>query len=105
MSTEDEIEFASLFTSSRYGTKAKTEARMQAERRATMTDKQRSRGGRARSVQLNFRCTPAFKALAAGLAEHMTLASGKEISVADVFKEAVPLLAKRKGYKGPPDAS
>lgn len=51
MSSEEEAEFASLFAASPYGKSAKSEARMQAERRAAMTDKQRSRGGRARSDQ------------------------------------------------------
>lgn len=98
MSTEDEIEFASLFAASRYGQSAKNDARMKAERRAVMTDKQRSRGGRARSAQMNFRCTTAFKALVAGLSEHM------DISAADMFEEAVTSLAKKKGFKGTSDA-
>ncbi len=99
MSSEDEIEFASLFTASPYGKSAKSEKRILAERRAVMTDKQRSRGGRARSIQMNYRCTPAHKALAAGLAEHM------QVSAADMYEEAVALLAKKKGYKGASDAS
>ena len=95
MQAEDEIEFASLFAGSRYATKTKTATRMKAERRAAMTEKQLSRGGRARSVQMNFRCTPAFKALATGLANHLN------VSVADIIEEAVEALAKRKGYGGP----
>ncbi|CAA2143857.1 hypothetical protein [Hyphomicrobium sp. ghe19] len=99
MTSNDEIEFASLFAATRYGQSAKSEARIQAERRAVMTDKQRSRGGRARSVQMNYRCTPAHKALISGLSEHM------DVSAADMFEEAVALLAKKKGYKGASDAS
>ena len=53
MSSEEEIEFASLFAASPYGKSAKSETRMKAERRAAMTEKQRSRGGRARGVQMN----------------------------------------------------
>lgn len=106
MSTpEDEAEFASLFQASRYAAKTKTDVRVQAERRAAMTDRQRSRGGRARSLQMNFRCTPAFKKLAAGLTEHMAAMADKDVSLADMFEEAVALLAKKKGYTGAADAS
>lgn len=104
-SPEDEAEFASLFEASRFGAKTKTDVRMQAERRAAMTDRQRSRRGRARSLQMNFRCTPAFKKLAAGLTEHLGEKADKDVSLADMFEEAVELLAKHKGYKGAADAS
>ena len=105
MTSDDEIEFASLFAATRYGQSAKSEARIQAERRAAMTDKQRSRGGRARSTQENFRCTPAHKKLAAGLADFVSTTTGEKVSLADIYEEAVALLAKKKGYKGASDAS
>ena len=73
MASDEEIEFASLFSPARYAKETKATQRMQAERRAAQTDKQHSRDGRARSVQVNFRSTPAFKALAAGLAKHLDL--------------------------------
>ena len=42
--------------------------RIKAERRAQLTEKQRRRGGNAvRTTQINFRCSPAFRELAAGL--------------------------------------
>ncbi|WP_423415560.1 hypothetical protein RLW55_03255 [Hyphomicrobium sp. B1] len=94
MSIDEEAEFASLFEASRYATTTKIEKRSAAERKASQTEGQRSRGGRARSTQMNFRCTPAFKALASGLAGTM------EVSIADMLEEAVAALAKRKGYKG-----
>ncbi|WP_045836443.1 hypothetical protein [Hyphomicrobium sp. 99] len=93
-SIEDEAEFASLFEASRFATTTKIEKRSAAERRASATEGQRSRGGRARSVQMNFRCTPAFKAQSAGLAASMG------VSIADMLEEAVAALAKRKGFKG-----
>jgi hypothetical protein len=94
MATDEEIEFASLFSSSRYGAKAKTEKRLQAERRAAMSDKQHSRGGRARNVQMNFRSTQAFKEFTTGLAKHL------DVSVADVIEEAVRAYAKAKKFGG-----
>lgn len=98
MQGEDEIEFASMF-GAKFTANAAVEPRRKAEKRATMSDKQRARGGgRARSVQLNIRCTPAFKALSAGLASHM------DVSVADVLEEAVEALAKKKGFTGGADA-
>ena len=105
MPSEEEIEFASLFAASPYGKSAKSETRMKAERRAAMTEKQRSRGGRARGEQENFRCTAAHKKLAAGLAEFMSKQADEKVSLADMYEEAVALLAKKKGYKGPSDAS
>jgi hypothetical protein len=94
MASDEEIEFASLFAPARYAKETKATQRMQAERRAAQTDKQHSRDGRARSVQVNFRSTPAFKALAAGLAKHL------DLSVADMLEEAVKVLAKSKKYGG-----
>ena len=97
----DEIEFRSMFKGgSKIGDGHRVEARAKAERRSTMTAKERARGGkgRSRSLQMNFRCSPAFKALAAGLAKDMG------VSVADVLEEAVHGLAKKKGYAGVADA-
>lgn len=105
MSIEDEADFASLFQASRPASRDRTKLRVEGERRSAMTDKQRSRGGSARSDQMNFRCTPAFKAFASGLAKHMTTAGGKPVSIADIFEEAVATLAKKKGYKGAQNAS
>jgi hypothetical protein len=68
--------------------------RVKAERRAQLTEKQRKRGGNAvRTTQINFRCSPAFRELAAGLAKHL------ECSIADVMEDALELLASAKGYK------
>jgi hypothetical protein len=67
--------------------------RVKAERRAQLTEKQRKRGGNAvRTTQINFRCSPAFRELAAGLAKHL------ECSIADVMEEALDMLASAKGY-------
>lgn len=54
---------------------------------------------------MNFRCSPAFKKLVAGLAKHMAAEAGHQVSIADVMEAAVTVLAKRKGYAGPSDAS
>ena len=68
-------------------------ARVKAERRVQMTEKQRRRGGNAvRTTQINFRCSPAFRELAAGMAKHL------ECSIADVMEDALDILASAKGY-------
>lgn len=46
-----------------------------------------------RTTQINFRCSPAFRELAAGMAKHL------ECSIADVMEEALDVLASAKGYK------
>ncbi|WP_423414853.1 hypothetical protein RLW55_16825 [Hyphomicrobium sp. B1] len=107
MSVEEEAEFASLFGVTRYAKAPATEARIKAERRAAMTDKQRSRGSRkgaARSEQMHFRCTPAFKAFSDAFARHLSGKADKRISTADMIEEAVYALAKQKGYRGASDA-
>lgn len=91
--TEDEIEFESLFASSRYAATTRTHKRLKAERRAALTDKQHARGGRARSVQINFRATPSLKALIANLADQL------ELSAADVIEEAIHALSTKHGLK------
>jgi hypothetical protein len=69
-------------------------ARIKAERRTTLSERQRRRGDNAvRSTQINFRCSPAFRELAAGVARHL------ECSIADVMEEALDMLANAKGYK------
>ena len=70
-------------------------ARMKAERRTQLTEKQRSsRTARTavRTTQINFRCSPAFRELAAGMAKHL------DYSIADVMEEALDMLASAKGY-------
>jgi hypothetical protein len=68
-------------------------ARIKAERRTTLTERQRRRGGHAvRTTQINFRCSPAFRELAAGMARHL------DCSIADVMEEALDMLASAKGY-------
>jgi predicted HicB family RNase H-like nuclease len=70
-------------------------ARKKAEKRTQLTEKQRKRGGSAvRTDQINFRCSPAFHALAAGMAKHLSC------SIADVMDEALQMLANAKGYGG-----
>jgi predicted HicB family RNase H-like nuclease len=71
-------------------------ARKKAERRTQLTEKQRKRaGGNAvRTDQINFRCSPAFHELAAGMAKHLGC------SIADVMEEALQMLASSKGYGG-----
>lgn len=95
MSESDENEsFAKMFLAAGYAAKPeRVEHRLRAERRSTMSTGQRRRGA-TRTTQINFRCTPAFKALSAGLAKHC------DKSVADIMEEAVSFLAKAHGYRG-----
>jgi hypothetical protein len=68
-------------------------ARIKAERRTTLTERQRRRGGNAvRTTQINFRCSPAFRELAAGMARRL------DCSIADVMEQALDMLASAKGY-------
>jgi len=70
-------------------------ARKKAEKRTQLTEKQRKRGGNAaRPDQINFRCSPAFRDLVAGMTKHL------DCSIADVMDEALQMLAKAKGYGG-----
>ncbi|MFA5956133.1 hypothetical protein [Hyphomicrobium sp.] len=109
MNDEDETAFANAFSKVNYGSPksaSKTASRVKAERRAVMTDKQRSKGeSRNRTIQMNFRCTPSLKRLATGLSGHMAAQSGKDVSIADMLEQAVELLAKQKGYKRVSDAT
>lgn len=91
---EQEVEsFASMFAAG-FGAKPdRIERRMKAEKRSTLTEKQRRRGA-VRTAQINYRCSPAYKALASGLAKHC------DASIADVMEDALALLAKAKNFKG-----
>jgi hypothetical protein len=71
--------------------------RARKERRTQLTKKQRSRGG-VRTTQINYRCSPAHREMAAGLAKHL------DCSIADAMEEALNLLAEAKGYDGGEDA-
>jgi len=73
--------------------RAARQARATKERRTQLTAKQRKRGG-VRTTQINFRCSPEFKELVAGLAKHL------DCSIADVLEDAAEMLAKAKGYEG-----
>ena len=93
--SEDKIDsFAAMFAGSGFAANAeRIEARATAERRQNLSDKQRSHSAK-RSAQLNFRCSPAFKAQVVALTKHMGS------SVADMMEEAVALLAREKGLSG-----
>jgi hypothetical protein len=96
MSEQDQVDsFASMFPGppgERH--REARNARVKAERRMQLTEKQRRRGGNAvRTTQINFRCSPAFRELAAGMAKHL------KCSIADVMEEALDVLASAKGYK------
>lgn len=92
---EDEAveSFASMFQTGYAAEPARIVKRQRAERRSAQTDKQRKRGA-TRTAQINFRCTPAFKQLAADLAKHC------DASIADVMDEALALLAQSKKFSG-----
>lgn len=92
MSDEEAVQsFASLFAAGFGVQPDRVEKRMRAEKRSALTEKQRKRGA-IRTAQLNFRCSPAFKELAAGMAKH------SDTSIADVMEEALAMLAKAKKF-------
>jgi predicted HicB family RNase H-like nuclease len=70
------------------------EVRQRREKRAQMTERQRKRQA-VRTAQLNFRCSPAFKARAAAMAGQL------ECSLADLFELALDALAHAKGLEDP----
>lgn len=74
----------------KFGSLQATQARLEAERRAGRTPKQRARKA-TRTIQMNFRAEPALKALADGLAAKL------DCSVASVIDRAVRELAEREG--------
>ncbi|HET6388228.1 hypothetical protein [Hyphomicrobium sp.] len=85
--------FASMFQAGFAAEPERITARRRAERRSSLTPKQRKRGA-IRTAQINYRCTPAYKQLASGLARHF------HVSIADVMEEALDLLAKAKKFRG-----
>lgn len=96
MTNEDVDSFAAMFNGPPgEAQRAARQTRSKAERRAQMTDKERKRSrGAVRTAQINFRCSPAFRELAAGLSKHL------DCSIADVMEEALDMLAQAKGYEG-----
>jgi hypothetical protein len=95
MTSDEEIEFASLFNKTKYATGVDVQKRIKAERRSTMTDKQAARAkGRARSAQINFRTTPQLKELASGLADHLGM------TLADMMEKAITDLARAQKFGG-----
>lgn len=93
--SEEEIEFASLFGKAKYATAVDVQKRIKAERRSTMTEKEAGRAkGRARSAQINFRTTPETKTLAGGLASHMGL------TIAEMIERAIEDLARAQKFGG-----
>ena len=90
---EDVESFASMFAAGFGAQPDRIDKRMKAEKRSMQTAKQRKRGA-VRTSQINFRCSPEFRALASGLAKHC------DVSVADVMEEALAMLAKAKRFKG-----
>lgn len=91
---EDEAvdSFASMFQAGFAAEPDRIDKRQRAERRSSQTAKQRKRGA-TRTAQINYRCTPAYKQLAAGLSRHCNA------SIADVMEEALDLLARAKKYR------
>ena len=90
----DREAFASMFPTAGKGAfvdRTRLESRRQAERRAAMTPRQLSRGGRVRDAQLNVRTTRHVKLLAGNLAEALGL------GLAETIELAISELASRKG--------
>ncbi len=91
---EQEVEsFASMFAAGFGVQPERIEKRMKAEKRSALTDKQRKRGA-VRTAQINYRCSPVYRALASDLAKHCN------VSIADLMEEALAMLAKAKKFKG-----
>lgn len=94
MSEETVDDFLSMFAGPPgEAQRSAREARAKRERRTQLTKKQRKRGG-VRTTQINFRCSPAFKADVKGMSEFLGC------SMADVLEDALSLLAEAKGYDG-----
>lgn len=97
MIDSDEVKaFAIMFQGAKGGqfdNPKRAERRRKAERRAQMSERQLSRGGRVRNAQLNIRTTDETKVLAAKLAE--TLGT----SLAEAIELAIREAASRKGIK------
>jgi hypothetical protein len=68
-------------------------ARMKKERRTQLTEKQRQRTA-TRTEQINFRCSPEFRAQVAGLCKQL------DLSIADLMERALDLLAKEQSGQG-----
>jgi len=100
--TNDEIDsFTSMFNEPPGAAQREArEARARKERRTQMSEKQLKRSG-VRTSQINFRCSPEFKAKADAMKAHMAkVKGGREWSVADVLEAALDLLADTHGFKG-----
>ena len=94
MDESEEIDdFAAMFSAGFGSTQEKIEVRAKKERRSNLSERQRSRGA-IRTAQLNFRCSPEFKARTAALSAHL------DCSVADMFEMAVEALAKARKFQG-----
>ena len=98
--TSDEVEsFASMFSGPPGASRRHTrEVRAQKERRTQLTEKQRHRSA-VRTTQINFRCSPEFKARVDGLKAFLGK-KGINVSIADIMEEALELFAKDKDYAG-----
>ena len=68
-------------------------ARMKKERRTQLTEKQRKRSA-TRTEQINFRCSPEFRALVAKLAQRL------DLSIADLMERALDLFAADQSREG-----
>ncbi len=94
-STEEKVDsFAAMFEGPPVSRRQAREVRIQKERRTQLTEKQRGRSA-VRTAQINYRCSPEYKARLHGLQEFMGGAA-----IADIQEEALELLIKAKGYKG-----
>lgn len=98
--SSDEVEsFASMFSGPPGASRRHArEVRAQKERRTQLTEKQRHRSA-VRTTQINFRCSPDFKAKVDGLKSFLGQ-RGVNMSIADIMEEALDLIAKAKGYAG-----
>lgn len=90
--------FASMFQAGFAAEPERIEKRQRAERRSSLTSKQRKRGA-VRTTQINYRCSPAHRKLAAGLARHLSDPE-RAVSTADVMDDALIMYAKAMKFDG-----
>lgn len=91
--TDDEITFAAMFAGIKPADRKEArDARITKEKRAQLSDKQLRRGA-VRTTQINFRCSPAFKAKV----DMVKAKLGDDWSVADVMEAALDVFAESKG--------
>jgi hypothetical protein len=90
--------FASMFQAGFAAEPERMEKRLRSEKRSTQSAKQRKRGA-VRTTQINYRCSPPHRKLAAGLAKHLSDPE-RTVSTADLMEDALIMYAKAMKFDG-----